>query len=153
MGGRFDDYKHLIRLGLLFAAGIVLFLAIRAWAMPPDFGKYGHYRPGALDDIRQRPITFAGQKACVECHSDVAETRAPGRHARISCESCHGAQGQHAADPGAAAATKPDPRTVCLRCHVALRARPKTQPQIVVSDHAGDASCSECHKPHQPSVS
>ncbi len=153
MGGRYDDYRHLVRLVLLFAAGILVFFLVRAYMMPPDFGRYGHYRAGALDDIRQLPVKFAGQKACVECHTDVAETRAPGKHARISCETCHGALGAHAVDPGLAAATKPDPRTVCLPCHSALRSRPKTHPQIVVADHAGDAKCNACHRPHQPAVS
>ncbi len=153
MGGRFDDYKHIVRLLLLFAVGVVAFFVFRTVMIPSDFGRLGHYRAGALDDIRRLPVKFAGQKACIECHSDVQEMRAPGRHARISCESCHGVNGAHAADPGTAKATKPDPRKVCLTCHLTLRSRPKTMPQIVPADHAGDASCSECHKPHQPAIS
>ena len=67
-----NDWIHLIRPALVLLIGIGLFLVVRGAVIPKDFGRYGHYRPGALDTIRQRPIAFAGQDACVLCHDDQA---------------------------------------------------------------------------------
>jgi hypothetical protein len=153
MPARFDDFRHLLRLLLLFLAGLAAFLLLRAVLMPPGFGDFGHYRAGALDDNRLRPVTFAGQRACLDCHGDVGETRAGGRHERLSCEGCHGAMASHASDPTGVAAARPDPRSVCLRCHARNRSRPASFPQIVVDEHAGDASCADCHRPHHPGIS
>src|SRR5512143_3546650 len=96
MGNRFGNYSHLVRMAMLFVAGIAIFLVGRSYFVPKDFGVYGHYRAGALDDARARPITFAGQAACVECHSDIGDLRKTARHAKVSCESCHGPLATHA---------------------------------------------------------
>ncbi|MGE3842643.1 MAG: hypothetical protein AB7I50_13740 [Vicinamibacterales bacterium] len=150
---RFDDYRHLVRLATLFVLGVASFLLIRAWFMPPSFGVYGHYRANALDDVRSQVVTYAGQTTCVECHTDVQELRAGGRHARLSCEGCHGPRAAHAADPTAGAPSRPDGRALCVRCHTQNAARPKTLPQVVVSDHAPEGVCTECHQPHMPGFS
>lgn len=149
----FGSARHLVRLALLILGGLVIFLLVRAALMPVGFGVLGHYRVGAIEDNRLKAVSYAGQKACVECHSDVGETRATGRHAKLSCEGCHGPLAKHAEDPGTAAATKPNPRTICLRCHASNRSRPKFIPQIVVADHADDGPCTACHQPHRPGLS
>ena len=64
----------------------------RAAVVPKGFGKFGHYRPAALDAIRAKPIAYAGQDTCVLCHEDQAKVRAAGRHAHVRCEACHGPQ-------------------------------------------------------------
>jgi len=66
------DWAHLIRPALVLLAGVALFLVIRAAVVPKAFGKYGHYRPGALELVRQRPIGYAGQDTCILCHDDEA---------------------------------------------------------------------------------
>jgi hypothetical protein len=149
---RYDDVKHLIRLAALFLFGLMAFLVVRALMMPVGFGVFGHYRAGALDDNRTRPVRYAGQAACLDCHADAAEARAGGGHARVSCESCHGPLAGHAAEPDTTAARRPDPRLTCLRCHSSNPARPRRQPQIVVKDHAEEGPCTACHQPHRPGV-
>ena len=64
------EAAHLIRLAALFAAGVLLFLFVRQMMVPAGFGRYGHFRAGALEDIRARPIAFAGRAACEACHDD-----------------------------------------------------------------------------------
>jgi len=153
MGRRFSGYRHLIRMAILFGIGTGSFLVARAAFMPEGFGLYGHYRPGALDENRSRPTRYAGQKACLECHADVGETRAAGAHARVSCESCHGPLARHAADAPESKATIPGPRAVCLDCHTANRSKPRTFPQVVVEEHAPEGDCTACPQAHQPKVS
>src|SRR6476469_7968181 len=90
MNGSFKDFEHLIRLAALFIGGLLLFTVVRAEFVPKDFGKYGHYRPGAIGDVAARPITYAGRARCTECHEDTVNEAAPAKHKVISCETCHG---------------------------------------------------------------
>ena len=60
------DAQHLVRLGLLFAAGIVAFLVLRALFVPATFGELGHYRRAALDEARAPAPVHAGRRACAE---------------------------------------------------------------------------------------
>lgn len=153
MSGRSSNYAHLIRMAGLFVVGIAVFLVARAVSIPSDFGLYGHYRAGALDDARARPITFAGQAACVECHSDIGDLRKTARHARVSCEACHGPLATHAAGEPPLKPTWPDGRAPCVSCHQQSRSKPASFPQVDVADHAGDNKCIECHNPHAPKIS
>jgi predicted CXXCH cytochrome family protein len=149
---RFKDVEHLLRLAALFLVGLLVFGVARAQLVPAGFGKYGHYRAGALDDVRKTPLQYAGQQTCVECHGDIADLRAKARHRAIACESCHGPLGKHAADPGEMTPKRPDARPLCVRCHSANTGRPKRYPSVVVNDHAGDENCLTCHKPHDPRI-
>jgi len=148
-----SDYVHLVRMAGLFAVGITAFVVLRWLMVPAGFGELGHYRAGALKDNMARPIVFAGQAACVECHTDVAEVRAKGRHARVACESCHGALATHAADPNGVKPVRPDPRRTCIVCHTASISKPKSFPQVVVAEHAPEGSCAACHVVHNPKLS
>ena len=147
----FRSYEHLLRLAGLFVAGVAVFLVLRALLVPADYGKLGRYRAGAIDQIEARPIAYAGQRACIECHTDVAELRKANAHARISCESCHGPLGAHAADPSVAA-RKPDPRAVCAVCHQPDAARSRAIKTVVFADHADPGPCTSCHSPHAPKL-
>ena len=151
MRERFRDSEHLIRLALLFGVGLALFFGARAVLVPADFGELGHYRTGALDDNRRKPPVHAGRAACAECH-DTAAALAAGAHARVACESCHGALGAHAADPEAVAPAKPDAAALCVRCHAFDPARPARHPQVEATAHAEGAACTECHEPHAPAA-
>jgi len=146
------DSAHLIRVAALFALGITLFLIARAFLLPSDFGRYGQYRAGALDDARARPIAYAGQVACVECHSDVGDERKAGSHAHVACESCHGPLARHASGDDTTTPARPDGRTTCMRCHLASPSKPAAFPQIVLKDHADEGPCIACHKPHAPKL-
>jgi hypothetical protein len=146
------DSAHLIRPAIVLLVGLGLFVVIRGAVIPKDFGKYGHYRPGALATVREHPISYAGQAVCVMCHEDQAAMRAAGRHARIACEACHGPQAKHAEDPGALIPKLPDVATLCARCHEKDVAKPSSFPQVVTAGHSGGMLCNTCHKPHNPHI-
>jgi len=146
----FRDSEHLLRLALLFGAVGVAFLVARALLIPEGFGTYGHYRAGALEDNRARPVTFAGRAACLDCHDTVDAAKKAGKHAGVGCEACHGALAAHVDDPTSAAPAKLDPKTLCLVCHEENVAKPSGFPQIDPKNHAGDDPCQSCHAPHAP---
>jgi hypothetical protein len=150
MGKRFQDGEHLVRLALLFAAGVLVFLAVRALLVPEGFGEIGHYRVGAIADNRARTPSFAGRAACLECHDEVGAKKATGAHGRVGCESCHGPLALHAADPDAVKPKLPDSGTLCVRCHTKSASRPKSFPQVDPEAHAEGAACVDCHDPHRP---
>ena len=149
MGKIFRDSGHLIRPALVLLAGLALFLVVRQAVIPKAFGQYGHYRPGALDLVRQHPIAYAGQQQCALCHEDQAKVRAEGRHAHVACETCHGPQAKHAED-GSNPPKLPDVATLCIRCHEKDAAKPAKFPQVVSAEHSGGMACNDCHKPHNP---
>lgn len=149
MNGPLRHARHLIRVAALFVGLFVVFLFAKAALVPKDFGLYGHYRPSALAANTTREVSYAGRAACVDCHTDVEETRKGSKHARIGCEACHGPLARHAADPGAQAPTKPDPKTFCLGCHAQNVGRPATFKQVD-AEHSQGEPCSTCHGPHAP---
>jgi hypothetical protein len=146
------DAGHLLRLAAVLVAGVLAFLLIRWMLVTPEFGKYGHYRPQSINDNRNQPIVHAGRQACLDCHSDVEESRKGGAHAGIGCEACHGPLAKHAADPAQLTPPKPDPTRLCARCHEADAAKPKNFPQVAAREHMGGEACGTCHKPHNPKI-
>lgn len=134
----------------LLAAGVAVFFGLSYFLVPRDFGRYGHYRAGALEANASRPLHYAGRETCIQCHSDVQEKRRGGKHAGIGCEACHGALASHAEGRMPGKPTLPDPRAVCLRCHEAQSARPSTFPQVVSAEHAPEGACTSCHAAHNP---
>ena len=148
-----SDYVHLVRMAGLFVVGVTAFVVLRWLLVPADFGVLGHYRAGAVTDNMTPPLMFAGQAACVECHADVADVRAKGKHVRVACESCHGALAAHASDPGSQKPVKPHTRNTCISCHSANISKPKSFPQVVPEEHAPEGSCAACHVVHNPKIS
>ena len=96
MSGPNRHYQHVLRMAGLFVIGIGSFFVLRAIFVPADFGVYGHYRAAALELNRTKPLVYAGRDVCGDCHADIVEARAGGRHERIGCESCHGPAAAHA---------------------------------------------------------
>jgi hypothetical protein len=144
------DKEHLLRMAALFAAGFVLFVIAKGLLVPTGFGLYGHYRAGALADVRKRPVAFAGRATCVECHTEEGDALKGGKHAGVGCEACHGALARHTEDPSASKAVKPDPNTICVTCHLANVAKPRKFPQVEPKEHFEGKSCGGCHAPHAP---
>lgn len=151
MPSRWKDSEHLLRLAALFAVGTALFLAAQAVLVPADFGELGHYRTGALAANRGRAIAFAGEKACVECHTETGEEKAGNQHRGVRCEACHGPQARHAAGEGDPP-RRPNVATLCASCHTFNPARPRAFPQVRPADHAGGEACTTCHTPHAPRI-
>jgi predicted CXXCH cytochrome family protein len=145
------DAGHLVRLVSLLAVGVGIFLAVRAAVVPKGFGQYGHFRPGALEDNRNRPLRHAGHAACELCHPDIAETKGKGKHVTVNCEACHGPQQTHVDDP-AKDPGKPDVRALCVRCHEKNAGRPVKFPQVVSKQHYDGGLCKDCHQPHSPGM-
>jgi hypothetical protein len=151
LGPRFKDVEHLLRVAALFVGGLLLFLVLQAALVPKGFGTYGHYRPGAVDEARARPVAFAGAVACADCHSDVADVKKAGKHAGVRCEACHGPLASHAQADDPSAAKPPRPTAeLCLVCHAANVGKPAGFPQVKVKEHAEPGTCLQCHKGHQP---
>ena len=144
------DWNHLIRPALVLLAGLALFLIVRHAVIPKAFGQYGHYRPGALDLVRQHPIAYAGRDTCVLCHDDQAKVHDAGKHAHVACEACHGPLAQHADDPTAHIPQLPDVANLCRRCHERDAAKPKSFPQVASVGHSSGMACNTCHRPHNP---
>lgn len=158
----FRHARHVLRVSLVFALGFIAFLVIRRSLIPSDFGVYGYYRAGALNEIKARPIAYAGRAACEDCHAgtyDDTDDKTPplegadllkdNKHAKISCEACHEPLAAHAADPEKPVSKVASDR-LCLGCHLQLTGRPATQPQVVPGDHGDNDKCVSCHKPHRP---
>src|SRR4051794_31094572 len=108
---------QVLRLVLLVIGIVVSYSTARYFLTPRSFHQYGWYRGEALGEIAARPVTFAGKKACDECHSDQMEKLLKGGHKTLSCEGCHG--------PGQGHADNPDQKldisnyVNCVRCHEA----------------------------------
>jgi len=112
--------------------------------------------PNRLGSALGRHIMANDVPLCFGCHSTASTTdnHFDPTHliAGIACEACHGPNFAHTEDPTTVHAFKPNPATLCVRCHEANSAKPKNFPQVVSKDHAGDMSCVECHKPHSPQL-
>jgi len=148
----FKDIEHLIRLALVMAIGVVVFVVFRAAVVPRSFGQYGHYRGDAITETAALPVAFAGHQACEGCHTDVVDQKKLGKHVVVACEACHGALAKHAEDPASITPPKLDTAVVCARCHEANSAKPKTFPQVVTADHSAGIACDTCHQPHKPGI-
>lgn len=144
---------QIFRLFLLVVGIVVSYSTARYFLTPKSFRQYGWYRGEALAELAERPRTFAGRKACEECHSDEVQKLAKFEHKTLSCEGCHGPGQSHADNPD-------DPKvkvdknsfSVCVRCHEANPSRPKWHKQVVSKTHYNTGSkCTECHVPHAPS--
>jgi uncharacterized CHY-type Zn-finger protein len=147
---RLKDARHLLRLAAVFAAGLLVFLLIRAHFVPRSFGQYGHYRGDALAEVASRPIAYAGHQACEDCHADVVTLKKTGKHTGVNCEACHGPLARHAEDPASVVPQLPDTGVLCARCHEANLAKPKAFPAVDTKDHSSGAKCNTCHVPHNP---
>jgi hypothetical protein len=142
---------------LLTLAIVASYRTARYFLTPESFGDYGWYRGAAIQEIASRKPTYAGKKACDECHSEILQKLTTFEHKTISCESCHGASKEHADNPDAHDPSVPIAKldnSLCLRCHDANPSRPTWLKQIVPTEHYGTKTkvdrCLECHLPHQP---
>lgn len=174
MGDRFRHARHVLRVGAVLGVGLVAFLIARWALIPSDFGVYGFYRAGALNESMALPIAYAGRTACLECHDgaydppepeDETKARKPAvkipldpakdnKHFTLPCEACHEPLQKHV-DDSDKEVLKVASDGLCLGCHRTLVGRPKSQPQVVPADHKKSddrtkAGCVSCHKPHWP---
>jgi hypothetical protein len=142
--------QQVVVLSTIAVIVIAGFFGMRALFVPESFGKYGHYRADAIEDVKKLPISYAGTKACGDCHEDETRVKAKGFHKKVACEVCHGPGAAHIEDPGTIKPTAPRERGLCPLCHNYSPARPTGFPQIVTSQHNPGKACMTCHKPHDP---
>jgi len=150
MSTRFKDSAHLIRIGVVFLLGALVFVAVRAAIIPESYGQFGPYRGKALTNMTSRPVKYAGHEVCENCHPDVTDAKSKGVHAHVNCESCHGPLAKHADDPAAVQPVLPETPKLCMRCHSENIAKPSGFPQINAAEHSGGQDCKTCHQPHSP---
>ncbi|MCC6153826.1 MAG: cytochrome C [Candidatus Hydrogenedentes bacterium] len=158
--------KHLWRVAILLIVAGVAGIVGRHFLIPPTFGATGgFYRAGSLEEHMSRPVVHGTRASCIACHDEVAQAAVAGKHAGVSCETCHAPESLHAKD-GAKTADMPSTMTgaQCAICHAKLRARPEKQKQIDFTEHLitlGIASpgdqipedvCYTCHDPHSPAI-
>ncbi len=146
------DAAHLLRLAALFVVVLAIFLIVRAAVVPATFGQYGHFRGSALEEIRSRPIAFAGREACGACHDAEATALKSGKHAGVGCEACHGPLAKHADGSMESKPALPDTLVLCARCHEKIAAKPKNFPQVDSREHSNGEACKTCHNPHTPKI-
>src|SRR3954463_7734253 len=114
---------QIFRLVLLTCVIVGTYLVARSFLTPASFGRFGWYRADALGELSSRPITFAGKKACDECHSDHVQKLAKAEHKTLSCETCHWAAQEHVDNPDAKLVKLTFSH--CVRCHEESPSRPK----------------------------
>jgi hypothetical protein len=148
----FRDFEHVLRVAGLFALAIAGFLIWRSWMVPPDFGRYGHFRAGAIAEAASLEPVYAGQQSCLDCHTDVQEVRQTGRHRAIACEACHEPLGDHARGEAESAPVRPSPRATCLSCHAAKAGMPLAFPRVIEREHSEAGPCTTCHRAHAPGL-
>lgn len=158
---------HLFRMGIVLSMLLAIYVGARSIYTPADFGKYGKYRAGALEEIAKRSPRFQGRDVCYDCHDDIIDLVEKDTHHSVNCGDCHGPAQKHVAyqrgedDDGIteeeAVVEKNKDRSLCLYCHRRLRARPKSFPQIDLESHYEfirikdkNVDCVECHSPHEP---
>lgn len=137
-------------MAIIFAAALVGLILIRYLLVPPTFGKYGHYRANAVDDVAALPIVYAGVEVCRDCHDDIYELKMNSNHRGVSCEVCHGPAAGHVEAPDEITPDAPRGRTLCPLCHDFDGARPTGFPQILADRHNPGKPCMTCHEPHNP---
>lgn len=142
--------KHFQRLLLLIFGFIVVALVAKSYFTPDSFYEFGHYRSDSVREIAADTPKFKGADYCEGCHNERHVEWSSGVHKTVKCEVCHGPARTH---PENVKLTIPTNTVkLCTLCHEAMPTRPAAQPQIVVSDHAGTAQCTACHKAHSPKI-
>ena len=130
--------------------------------IPESFGQAGHYRYDSINELMAKLPEHGNDKTCGTCHEEILETHDAGKHATVSCETCHAPLSVHVKE-GEKIASMPigQPLTLCAYCHQANRARPAEFPQIVFKEHLVELGveltdeispgvCTECHEAHDP---
>jgi predicted CXXCH cytochrome family protein len=104
--------------------------------------------------------SFAGNKACYECHTNISRIFPASPHARLyfegarlegssGCESCHGPGSKHIAAGGGRGKFIVNPGkdpAACFTCHLQTHAEfnlPQHHPVV-----EGKMNCVQCHDPH-----
>ncbi|MFH0792855.1 MAG: hypothetical protein V2A74_02350 [bacterium] len=159
-----EHTKHIWRAALILAVIFVGLFVSRHFMVPESFGVEGFYRADSLGEYMALSPVHGSATACKECHGDIQEKHDKGKHASVSCETCHGPLAVHVKAGEKVAPTRTvKPLKLCAYCHEKLRARPESFPQLVIRDHLAKIGmdpaeeippevCTTCHDSHDPSM-
>lgn len=143
--------KLIFRLFFSFIVFVSVFILIQQYLTPDSFGKYGHYRANAIDDIKMKTIYYKGEKKCTTCHQDIYDLKFSDLHSDVSCESCHTPKIDANTDCEVEPPIVKGSLEFCGVCHGVNPARLISGfPQLDFKEHKGDQNCIECHNPHAP---
>jgi len=125
---------------------------IRQAMLPDEFGKLGHYRPGAVEDEANRQARIMSSESCFECHPLIKKIHVDGVHKTVLCEVCHGAYADHVKDD------VEDIKPMCVKCHnKIIQAMPPESIKLVAfPEHLEEKKvrthhiCDQCHHVHAP---
>ncbi|NIM58018.1 MAG: hypothetical protein GTO16_03615 [Candidatus Aminicenantes bacterium] len=141
---------QVVRLSIPILILIIGFIVMRNLLVPSDFGKYGHFRAAAIDELVSQEIQYSEHEMCFECHDDVVKAKNMSYHRGVECEVCHGPAAAHIEDPEGNQLPAPRERGYCPLCHEYLPSRPTGFPQIVSESHNPFRACVSCHDAHDP---
>jgi hypothetical protein len=146
--------QPLFRVGMVIVIVLVVFVAVQQLSVPASFGKMGHYRSDNIREWREHELQYAASSdTCLTCHSNLKNEFTTGRHQQLNCETCHGPAVKHLDNPGEFKPSIESSREFCGSCHQVLAGRRDSViTQIDLETHMGTANCSDCHKPHNPSL-
>ena len=142
--------QQLIPLAVIVVLLVAGLIVVRVILVPKSFGKYGHYRADAVEEIASHRVVYAGFQACAECHDDIVATKQASKHKGVTCEVCHDTASQHITAPDQFTPIAPRGRGFCPLCHAYNPARPTGFPQINPEVHNPGKACMTCHNPHNP---
>lgn len=142
--------RHIARLLALMALTGAVVLVARAYFTQESFYRFGHYRANSVPEIAAQDPVIQTPSYCEPCHAERVALWSANSHKTVICEVCHGPAQGHPAN-GKLPIPRDTPK-LCTLCHEAMPGRPRTQPQIQVSIHAGDQQCIACHNPHAPKI-
>jgi formate-dependent nitrite reductase cytochrome c552 subunit len=98
-------YAICLMLSIPFALGLYFMAeqAVAAKAAPPSAPK-----PAAIKAVKA--------ESCYQCHPEIQEFHAKGKHAKVNCAHCHAEAEKHAEDPSQKPVTRME-HAVCGGCH------------------------------------
>jgi predicted CXXCH cytochrome family protein len=142
--------KHIFRLVSLILGVLVAAIVAKPFLTVESFYRFGHYRADSVREIAAQEPVLQTARYCQGCHSARHAQWSASSHKSVTCEICHGAAQGHPQN-GKLPIPK-DTAKLCTRCHEAMPGRPRTQPQIQVTQHSAGQQCNVCHNPHSPKI-
>jgi len=164
MSAKFTRWSHLLRLGIIAAAGLVGFITFRIMATPPSWNTEVWYRADSLKEIRDLPQAYGGNASCNPCHGQELSVQLGPGHLGLSCESCHGALADHVTGEikTGDAVVITESEWQCMNCHREQINRPANFPTYRYQhsenrvrrqkSERGGRYCLDCHDPHTPEL-
>ncbi|MHC5079681.1 MAG: cytochrome C [Planctomycetota bacterium] len=153
-----EHTKHLWRAGLLLLLLPIAWIVCRHFLLPESFGAYGYYRYTAVEEWMSESVHHGDTVDCRACHEESYDTHKTGKHASVSCHSCHPPLVPHVEGEEKVGDLPMDrSNEACALCHERLKARPKDFPQVDFEEHLkeeevemAEGVCLECHEAHSP---